>query len=413
MGWFDYISKSKQTPMVTLRDPSVARRFPVEFPGNGARRGDVKACAACGAKLDEVLVTTGGADGDPNVWRAHPVAVDGWRCKGCGNIKVPRFLEPDEVTTISKAAIAAAEAGDFDAAELGFRRVVSSWPTFGHGRHDLAQVLAKRLRAEQLGEARGFVELALLDSIEAQLQKALRLGPQLPRGRIIWALVNAFLAREQPYRANELLTAEREASGIPQGELEDIERYVRLRGDLYERGTEAIKPYMRLQGASPKPIDAQGRKRIERGVDDLRRHADLNPSSWQALWIAAKGLQALDDHEACVALFERAFTAHPANPNVGREYALELLNIGRAEEAVKVAQQASDASPTNAGLVANLAIAQLLAQDVDGARSSAERAVALDGNDAINREVLSIVRACAFGTRPIPRTMRELEGGSR
>lgn len=410
MGWFDFLKRKADT--LVCRTLESARLLPLEYSGRGERRSEVKGCSRCGGKLEEILITTGGPERVQGVWRSYPLAVDGWRCTGCGDFRVPRFLEPEEVASLSKQSVEAIRAGDYDAAELGFRRIVSSWSDYGPGRHDLALAMMERLRAGHGAGISEFEELSILDRIELQLEKALKLPPPPPRMNVISLLVKCYLWREQPHRAFELMASERQADGTEETgrALDELEKFIRLRGDLYERGAEAIRPYIRLQESPGEPVDERARRRIETGVDDLIRHAGGNPASWQALWIAAKGLQAIDDHDGSQALFARAFTAHPSIADIGREYCLELLNCGKSAEAVKVAEQTSEGAPSDAGLVANLAMARLLAQDVPGALLSAERAVSMAPDDPISRSVLNVVQSCAAGVRPIPRTLDELKG---
>jgi Tfp pilus assembly protein PilF len=167
---------------------------------------------------------------------------------------------------------------------------------------------------------------------------------------------------------------------------------------------------MQLHGR-PRPVldDAQ-RARVERGIACMLRHQEANPESWQALWVAAMGRKTIHGHAAAVDDFARAYAANPGHPDVGREYGLVLLETGSFERAVEISRQLTDANPTNAGLVANLAVAQLLANQISDAQASAERAVALDAKDPINLHLLSRIRSIAAGNRPYPRSLAELEG---
>ena len=57
-----------------------------------------------------------------------------------------------------------------------------------------------------------------------------------------------------------------------------------------------------------------------------------------------------------------------------------------------------------------LVLALLLAGDVDEALGQAEQASARDPTDAINRNLLAVIREVKEGRRPRPKTLAELEG---
>lgn len=76
---------------------------------------------------------------------------------------------------------------------------------------------------------------------------------------------------------------------------------------------------------------------------------------------------------------------------------------------MEVARATVAANPGAADLVSNLALAQVLAAQLDDAVTSAEQAVALDEHDAISRNVLTIARAVKSGRLPQPRSLAELQ----
>src|SRR6185295_17222944 len=125
---------------------------------NGRRRGNQGRCG-CGGELQEIFISSSGA---PEVWRAHPVAVDGWRCAACSEVVYPRILDPDEVNAIGKTGVEAMQAGRLAEAELACRRIVNSWHGFRPARLQLAEVLRRRWLDERLALS-GRDEVALLD----------------------------------------------------------------------------------------------------------------------------------------------------------------------------------------------------------------------------------------------------------
>jgi hypothetical protein len=174
--------QARPPALVTLRDLEVARKFPQELPDDamGPKVGERHACASCGAALAHVLITTGGPMGDPSVWEAYPLALDGWQCEQCQDLSFPAFLSPDEITALINESIAAARRGAFDEAELGFRRVISSWPTYMPGRVNFGSMCLDRVRAEQQGAGRAEIVDRYAELAEAQLRKSLSCEPAAP-----------------------------------------------------------------------------------------------------------------------------------------------------------------------------------------------------------------------------------------
>ncbi len=197
---------------ITLRTMELAARFAATPPEGAERkpRGARHTCAVDGSPLEPILITTHGAHGVPDVWRAYPLAIDGWRCAAGEHIEYPAFLDPDEVTALLAQGAAAARDGYLDDAELCFRRVVSSWPDFAPGRINLGSVYLDRVRAEQ---ARGGDDVARLVAVaEAQLERALRCEPP-PPPQVRLMLGRIYLRTGRSDEARPLLAA---LAGDPQ-----------------------------------------------------------------------------------------------------------------------------------------------------------------------------------------------------
>lgn len=396
--------------VITLREPDIARAFPLQTPraSEGRRRAHVEPCS-CGAQLEEVIVTTGGALGDAELWRSYPLAVDGWMCATCSKITLPRFLEPEEVNALSERGISAAQRGDFDEAEMCFRRITNAWPGYAPGHADLSTLLGQRLVA---AETAGAPTTMILRDLRLHIHEALFDAEPAQRPRLVHMLAQAYLRADDvagiDAAIDEVLS--RVTDDAERKEIEGIRAWARGRGDLYDRGCMRIDPHMRAHDRPWVEPDAAACIAIARGIDDLLRHVEVRPESWQALWIAGKGKQALGDHAAAAALFGRAAAINPTQVDVLREHALELQAAGDFAGAVAAARAACATDAKDAGLVCNLALAQLLAGDVAASHASATRAVAMDKADRSNRKVLALVTDVRDGKRVRPTSISDIEG---
>ncbi len=167
--------------LVTIRNLEVARRFPQELPeGPRLQQGKTYSCETCSSPLKPVIITTGGPYADPAIWRAYPLAIDGFQCDTCQSLSYPVFMTPQEMTELLHSAVAMAQAGAFDEAEFSLRRAAMSWPTYMPVRMNFGAMLLDRIRAEQAGEKRQELIHAYLEEAEAQLRKAIAGEPPAP-----------------------------------------------------------------------------------------------------------------------------------------------------------------------------------------------------------------------------------------
>jgi hypothetical protein len=246
---------------ITLRNLDLARRYPQELPEDvpRRRRGERHVCPVDGTPLAPVVVTTFGDAGDPAVWRAYPLALDGWLCATGAHFDYA-FLTTAEVQQFLRSGGGAAQAGDLDTAEFFFRRVVSSWPGFAAGRVNLGSLYLDRVKAAQAAGGSPAEVRRLVDVAAAQFEKALACDPPPPaQVRLMLARIYARSERGELARphleavlddpaANDALIAQAEellAEIAPDG------------GDLSSPGEPATKPaqvaHPYLQLALPQP----------------------------------------------------------------------------------------------------------------------------------------------------------------
>ena len=178
--------------------------------------------------------------------------------------------------------------------------------------------------------------------------------------------------------------------------------------EAYQRGGDLVMKHIDLHDREPAPSPAREAE-VREGIRLLQRAVALEPRSWPAHWLIGKGYQVLDDHPGAYEAFRQATRLCTENADVPRELCLECLHLGKFPEAVEAAQLALLLKRSDPGLQANLALALLLAGDVDGALDYAEEAVARDPEDEINRNLLAVIREVKEGRRQQPKTLAELE----
>ncbi len=372
---------------VFLRDLGRARQFPLQALEEGNRRGEVACCPACGGAVTEVLLTV-----EPALWSAYPLALDAWVCPDCGHVLSPRFLEPEEAEGAYQEGLAAAEAGQYEAAERCLRRLANGWPRYAPARVYLAQV--RLLRLEQTGP-----DPAILDEVEEILKGALAGEGLSSLAPLAEMMARVYLGRGDLEGATQAITE----LPLAPAESEHLLRWVQARGDLLDRGAHALEAIL------DKGRQAT-REEVVQAVDELLEFLQQNPHSASALLLAGRGQAALGETAAACILLGRAYALAPAE--AAREYSMALIRAEQPRDALEPARVAAEAAPEDGSLQANLALATLLAGDPHAAQGYAEKALRLNPKDPITRNLLLLLEDVRMGRRCAPRSLAELEGRS-
>ncbi len=177
---------------------------------------------------------------------------------------------------------------------------------------------------------------------------------------------------------------------------------------FYKRGVGLIDRYIIVQNRAPAQSDRRTRELLV-GIACLDRALELAPRNWAAFWLRGKAYQALGDHERSADSFRSAYRIQPQNPDVGRELALEQMELGELRDALSVGEALVLASPNDAGLKANLALSLLLVGQVQRARDTIDDAIRLDPNDAVSRELKRRIEEVANGLRRQPHSLKEFQ----
>ena len=171
--------------------------------------------------------------------------------------------------------------------------------------------------------------------------------------------------------------------------------------ELFRLGTGELSRIINIDnGPARRPFF--WRKRTRKAIEVLRRCVAIEPKSWPCMWYIGKAYQALGDHPAALQAFTEAADFPHGNPDVFREATIEACKVGDGQVAMTMADRAIAASPDNAGLLANLALASLVAHDLARANAAADAALQLAPNDPVSHNVARLVRAVVEGRKPCP-----------
>jgi len=389
---------------LVFRDVGKAKALPQEPPQAGPKHRGI--CEQCSGPLRKVVFTTAGAGAQAEVWREYPLAVDGWVCSACGWAAAPRCISPEESIEYGRRGAEHATAGEFDDAEFWFRRIIASWPGYHAGYADLGQLMSVRAEAASDRDAREHYRSEALRWFE----RAVEADPEcsLPGVRLPYARILAVTGGDA--KATKLLESIAGMSEAPEALLAEANALLASIQDgdaLFSRATETMGET--LFEPPQVGMSAGALSAMERGrgllAEAARRKADF-----PTLFMLGKAEQRLQNWEAARAAFHAAHELDPDQVDGCRELCHVYLELGLGDRALPLARRAVELRPDDSGLQCNLAVALLLAGDIDAARATSSAALTRDPSDAVCQLVRQVIDDVDAGLRPRPRTLAQLEG---
>jgi tetratricopeptide (TPR) repeat protein len=389
-----------------------AKALPNE-PGQWGR-SDMSACEKCTAVVRRVVFTTAG-EGEQQIalWREYPLAVDGWLCAQCGWAAVPRRMSAREVTDCIQTGVQHAQKGVLNDAEYWFRRAACSWPDYSPGLANLAELLISRAAAPGRDVSERH---ALREAAERYFRRALEKDPtNLAANQVVsLARLEAWAGREDEALGRlEALERGDHLSANVRRDVDALRAQIKQGRALFSRASELAGNLILVHGRAPSPLSKIEREHLLKASRLLEDASARNPTAFANWWMLGKVRQRLGEHRAALEALRLSLKCDASQIDGCREYVAVCLELGEGTEAVRVARHACELRPGDAGLQSNLAVAQLIAGQIDDAVRTVEAAVKADPVDKITRALEARIAAVREGRRPVPRTLAELEGRRR
>lgn len=150
-------------------------------------------------------------------------------------------------------------------------------------------------------------------------------------------------------------------------------------------------------------------REMRKAIALLDKVLGLHPGNAPALWMQGKFFQLLGDFESSLDRLAKAHLIAPNNTAHSREAGISATEAGKLDVAVFYAQEALKATPGDAGLRTNLAIAHLFAGNLAAARKEIEDARSAEPDDPVTRSVWVLVREVAAGRMRRPTRTSEID----
>lgn len=178
--------------------------------------------------------------------------------------------------------------------------------------------------------------------------------------------------------------------------------------ELYRRGCDLIHGLLLTDGSPSASLAEGDRRKLFEAVPLFVEVVEIHPGNWAAMWLLGKVYERLEQYELGLQWFSRAHRVQPDHPDVVREAAITAMKLGWNDEAVHYCKCGVALQPDNAGLRANLALAQLLSEMPDEALATVREALRMDPMDAIAAQLMDLINDVLRGKRTCPRRIQDL-----
>jgi Flp pilus assembly protein TadD len=178
-------------------------------------------------------------------------------------------------------------------------------------------------------------------------------------------------------------------------------------GSLFKSAADIIRKHFHVAGQPP--VTGSDASDVKRAIEMLDKILPEAPDNWQAHWFHGKGHLAIGNLTPAYESFHRAYALEKNEEAIPRELGGTCLALGKFDEALQLNERAVAMHPDNHELLGNLALAHLLAGNIEAAQRSIKAAQTIEPNDTINIHLSTIIDEVATGRRPQPKSMDYLQ----
>ena len=179
---------------------------------------------------------------------------------------------------------------------------------------------------------------------------------------------------------------------------------------LTDKGWAILNDYILLAEGGQARVGFLGKRRLKKAIAFFEEALGVAPDTFSSKWALGKIYQALGDSAEALRWFEGALWLEQTNADVWREASLAAMDCEQFDRALTFSDNAITLEPADAGLHCNRALALMFLDRDAEATGAVTRSLQINSTDSITLNVQSIVNAVADGSRPRPRSMKELLG---
>ena len=177
---------------------------------------------------------------------------------------------------------------------------------------------------------------------------------------------------------------------------------------LYEKGWAILNDYILLLDRDQVRIGFFAKRRLKKAIALFHEALHINPENWASKWALGKIYQVLGDRRRSLKWFEEAWSLEKGNVDVCRETSLAAMDCGEFSKALDFADKAVALKSDDAGLHCNRALALMFLSRDSEAIEAVVSSLQLNPEDQITLAARAIVHSVAEGSRPRPKSMKDL-----
>lgn len=162
--------------------------------------------------------------------------------------------------------------------------------------------------------------------------------------------------------------------------------------EIFERAGKKQEGLILLDGYRSKKLNESEKLELEESVKDFKKCLEIVPEHWQSMVLMSKAFQRLEKHQDALEQLELAFKLELENHIIPMEASLEAMHLKDLEKAIFYSEESLKRNPNDFALLGNHAMNLLVAKKDLEAQETIYKAIKLQPNDSINKNIESIIK---------------------
>lgn len=162
--------------------------------------------------------------------------------------------------------------------------------------------------------------------------------------------------------------------------------------EIFEQAGKKQEGLVILDGYRRKELNKFEKLKLEESIQDFQKCLDIVPEHWQSMVLMSKAFQRLERHHEALEQLELAFKLELENHIIPMEASLEAMHLKDIDKAIFYSEESLKRKPNDYALLGNHAMNLLVARKDNEAKETIDKAIKIQPNDSINKNIESIIK---------------------
>ncbi|WP_338840930.1 SseB family protein [Flavobacterium ginsenosidimutans] len=162
--------------------------------------------------------------------------------------------------------------------------------------------------------------------------------------------------------------------------------------EIFDQAAKKQEGLVMLDGYRRKELNEFEKLKLEESIIGFKKCLEIIPEHWQSMVLMSKALQRLERHQEALDQLELAFKLELENHIIPMEASLEAMHLKDIDKAIFYSEESLKRNPNDFALLGNHAMNLLVAKKDQEAKETIDKAIKLQPNDSINKNVESIIK---------------------